>query len=73
MARLSMSAALGYAPDGSQACLSYAMQLGSYNDEVPTSNIVEICPARLDDTRALTAFWELCGLSFVTNDVVSKM
>ena len=68
-----MSAALSLAPDGSQACLFYAMRLGSYNDEVPTSNIVEIRPARLDDARALTALWEPCGLSFVTNDVVSEM
>jgi putative transposase len=31
--RLSMAAALAYAPDGSDATLVFSMQPGSYNDE----------------------------------------
>ena len=54
--RLSMSAAVGYAPDGSDAWLFYAMRPGSYNDESLISFLEDLHEEL--DGRKLTLIWD---------------
>ena len=54
--RLSMSAAVGYAPDGSDAFLVYGMRPGSYNDE-SLIEFLETLHHELTGAR-LTLIWD---------------